>query len=305
MNGAAKAETGEKVSAMNVVMVIDAMNGQGHVSRSTALREAMPPEWRVSVCGQDMPAAEPGISFVGADIVIVDDYRVDAALIAHWQDRCPVVVFDDGQFGDWPPSHLTVRAHGGETLGMIFETNREEDGLPWWSSRLIGHDYCPIRRVVRDAQVLIDGVVVTLGANEQARAMSLKIQIITGKGPDVIAHVNWGETPCVWPSRPHLVVCAGGQTALEAAHLGVPSVIVTVAGNQNANARGLQDAGLSRWFGTWAEATANPAALAECVREQLANEEWRKHVAVVGPRWIDGNGGQRIVAHIREHVVRK
>lgn len=259
---------------MNVLMVVDDVNGQGHVSRSTALREAMPPGWHV--CATTIPRV-PTLSvasYVHAppDLIIVDDYRVDAALVAHWGDRCPVVVFDDG---DWPRfdgvgARLRVQAHGGD--GAITESREH--------CILRGHEYCPIRACVREAP-RIDGMAVMLGGTI---------------GADLVGERSW-------PSRPDLLVCAGGQTALEAAHIGVPSVIVTVAGNQNANARGLQDAGLARWFGTWEQATKNPGALAECVREMLADEKWRQHVADAGPKWIDGKGGRRIVEYIQRMLV--
>jgi UDP-2,4-diacetamido-2,4,6-trideoxy-beta-L-altropyranose hydrolase len=97
-------------------------------------------------------------------------------------------------------------------------------------------------------------------------------------------------------ARAALLVCAGGGTASEAASLGIPSVIVVRADNQQPGAQSLADAGAALLAGEGAAAL--PQAL-EAMRRLLENDKLRAPMADAGRSLIDGAGARRVIEAMR------
>ena len=86
--------------------------------------------------------------------------------------------------------------------------------------------------------------------------------------------------------------CAGGVTALELASLGVPSVIMTTADNQQIGASALTEAGAAIRADSVEEAAKVASSL-------MANTKRRKSMAGAGRGLIDGRGAERVTKALR------
>jgi spore coat polysaccharide biosynthesis predicted glycosyltransferase SpsG len=84
-------------------------------------------------------------------------------------------------------------------------------------------------------------------------------------------------------------ICAGGVTALELASLGVPSVIMTTADNQEIGAAALVKAGAAIRARSIGEA-------AKIANDLMTNPAQRTSMAAAGRVLIDGQGVQRVAS---------
>jgi spore coat polysaccharide biosynthesis predicted glycosyltransferase SpsG len=89
--------------------------------------------------------------------------------------------------------------------------------------------------------------------------------------------------------RAEVLVCAGGQTSLEAAALGVPMVLLAIADNQRANVERLRSCGA-------ALVAHDGARAAACVRGLLGDAATRNAMSRAGRAAVDGHGAARIAA---------
>ena len=90
-----------------------------------------------------------------------------------------------------------------------------------------------------------------------------------------------------------LVVCAGGQTALESLASGRPTVAVVTAENQLAQVELLESLGAVR-----AVYSAEPETVAAAVAGLAADQAERDRLASRGPELIDGYGALRVAYQI-------
>lgn len=88
-----------------------------------------------------------------------------------------------------------------------------------------------------------------------------------------------------------LLICAGGITALEAAFLGVPAVIVTSAENQIPGVESLARSGAVLHAGHGAQAVADAAAMAVTL---LGDDDARAAMSAAGRTLVDGEGARRV-----------
>ena len=94
-----------------------------------------------------------------------------------------------------------------------------------------------------------------------------------------------------------LALCAGGTTALEMAALGIPTVLVTVADNQEPSAAALAKAGCAHLAGRGIAAFPNAAkVLEDLLRDPAAREDMGR----AGTALVDGRGVERIAGALRE-----
>jgi spore coat polysaccharide biosynthesis predicted glycosyltransferase SpsG len=187
--------------------------------------------------------------------------------------------------------------------------------------RLLGADYFLVRRDVAAASAAPESgrIVLTLGA---AAAPSLLIEIarrisetstivsVDCVGPFDAASGAMLEVPhrvrCVGPdglvealSRAALVVCGAGVTALEAASLGVPSVLVTVADNQVPGACAIDAAGAGRYLGNLETVRGKiPLAVAELVRDAAQLATMSANACAL----VDGQGAARVADVIEDEL---
>lgn len=94
-----------------------------------------------------------------------------------------------------------------------------------------------------------------------------------------------------------LAISAGGSTTWELAFLGLPSLIVTLADNQNTIAQALHDQGIAISVGAASELDVHPFINR---LQQLSNDpEQRQIMSQNGQALIDGEGGDRVVMAMR------
>jgi spore coat polysaccharide biosynthesis predicted glycosyltransferase SpsG len=95
-----------------------------------------------------------------------------------------------------------------------------------------------------------------------------------------------------------MVVCLAGQTALEAACLGVPAVVVAAVDNQRPNARHLAATGAA------VAVDLDDGALAEAIAGLAGDRERRVRMARAARAAIDGFGALRVAAAIEGRILR-
>ena len=94
-----------------------------------------------------------------------------------------------------------------------------------------------------------------------------------------------------------LALGAGGVMLWERLCLGVPSLVVCVAGNQRPQIDAMVAAGAIRFAGDHADVT--PATIAQAVTALAADAPARRALAAAGRRLVDGRGALRLAAWIR------
>jgi UDP-2,4-diacetamido-2,4,6-trideoxy-beta-L-altropyranose hydrolase len=104
-------------------------------------------------------------------------------------------------------------------------------------------------------------------------------------------------------ARAGLAIAAGGVTALELACLGVPSILITTAANQERPAQALADTGAAQLLGDYTQVTGEQIEKAASLL--LEDGHQRQRMVDIGQENIDGNGAQRVSREILEQVVEK
>lgn len=90
---------------------------------------------------------------------------------------------------------------------------------------------------------------------------------------------------------------AGGVMLWERLHLGVPSLVVSVADNQRPQIEAMAATGAIRFVGEHAGVTAE--TIAQAVTECAADASGRRTMAATGRKLVDGRGAIRIAAWLR------
>lgn len=99
-------------------------------------------------------------------------------------------------------------------------------------------------------------------------------------------------------ARVDLAVSAGGSTTWELCRLGVPTVLVTIAQNQEALSAAVHDRGAAVLLGRQQDVSGPKVAETLMALSRDANR--RADLAAAGQALVDGNGGARVVAALRE-----
>lgn len=91
-----------------------------------------------------------------------------------------------------------------------------------------------------------------------------------------------------------LFIGAGGGTSWERAAMGLPTLCITVAGNQQANARMLAEAGVHVYLGPCEQVAIE--SIRQAVLEVLGDYPLRKRLAERSRQLVDGQGALRVAA---------
>ena len=89
-----------------------------------------------------------------------------------------------------------------------------------------------------------------------------------------------------------LAIGAGGATSWERICLGLPTLVVTLAKNQEPIAEELDRRGLARWLGD--ESLVTESTIAEQLSELLSDHGWRQHCSSQCLAMLDGRGTARV-----------
>jgi UDP-2,4-diacetamido-2,4,6-trideoxy-beta-L-altropyranose hydrolase len=95
-----------------------------------------------------------------------------------------------------------------------------------------------------------------------------------------------------------IAVSAGGSTCWEIVFLGLPSVLLTLANNQQRIAEGLDKVGVSLNLGWYEEVTENQTA--EALSHLVNHHQQRRQMSCNGQTLVDGMGGERVVEVLSE-----
>lgn len=119
----------------------------------------------------------------------------------------------------------------------------------------------------------------------EAAAVPNRCEVVTDVGR-MPSHFEWAD----------LVVSGAGSTCWELAYSGVPFVTIALAENQRPIAESLDDAGVSRHAGWYAD--LDEGALAETVGELAGDRTARTRMASAGRALVDGYGAERVAGQI-------
>lgn len=262
-----------------------------------ALAEQLPPETRF-------------------DWIVVDHYGLDR----QWEKAArqwavQVMAIDD----------LANRTH---EVDLLLDQNfnaSEQRYAPWLVGpcrSLLGPRFALLREEFeRDAGPVRQGVeriVVNFGGMDAAGQTLKACQALlgfTGLHVTLVAGLgnpHWAELQALMAQRPEwqllaysddfgrlmvsadLFIGAAGGTTWERAALGLPTLCMAVADNQQANAQALATAGIHRYLGPCAQVSV--AALAQAIGEMLESVDVRQQYARLSRQLVDGRGAARVAA---------
>lgn len=308
--------------------------GGGHVRRCLVLADALAEAgWAIGfVCGAAARSIVPALTSRGfavtepaafdnapvrCDLLVVDDYRLDAAFeraARGWAKR--ILVIDD----------LANRSHDCDVLldQSPGRTCEAYAGLvPKDCALLLGPSYALLdprfRAARRQRRPIgkIERIFVNFGTTDTANATSLAldalgvaqlgagIDIVVGSaaphltalrakvaalGTDASLHVDHDDMAALMRGA-DLAIGAGGVGALERCALGLPSAILTVADNQHDNARALAASGAALYWGDIGDRTANEIAAA--LKLLAGDQAGRAAMSDAAAALVDGFGAAR------------
>jgi spore coat polysaccharide biosynthesis predicted glycosyltransferase SpsG/RimJ/RimL family protein N-acetyltransferase len=237
------------------------------------------------------------------NIVIVDDYDVQSDVERRWMASGAFVVVVDDAPTRQHECHLLVDQND------LFK--RQEDA---YRSRvtastrlLLGPQFAMLGRSIQRARALqqrrsaIRRVVVNWGAVDQPELTALVERVMASRGlelrviasrdrvSDMAEHWLWAD----------LAVGAAGSSSWERACVGLPSVVIAVAGNQDVVGQTLSAAGLAAYVGTMSSVTE--AAVTESIAELLVPDR-AAEMAARCTAAVDGRGAARVARAIHAQV---
>lgn len=238
---------------------------------------------------------------IGAATVVIDRYGLSPTFFDLLAAGGLSVVALDDLGRDDPPCELVVNPNPGAEVRFADAYRRSRQ-------RRLGATHALIRPEVTATQAIGGGgILVTLGGSDLARATRALARSLARALPDTAIVAVAADTvdgvppvgvdlraPCdLAPllANADLVVCGGGVTALEAAHLGRPAVLVVLADNQRPGAETLAAAGAARL----AEGLDDVASVVVAL---MADREARAAMSAAGRGLIDGRGAARVLAAI-------
>ena len=159
-----------------------------------------------------------------------------------------------------------------------------------------GNDENQTLRVIRALQAIeIEGLeaVVVVGAANPHRA-ALESVVDQSKFPIRLTY-NAGNMPELmeWAD---LAVCAGGTTCWELAFMGVPTLVIILAANQQANAEGLEEEGVSVNLGWYSRLSREK--IEQKLIEIAYSENIRAQMSRRGRFLVDGKGIERVLREL-------
>ena len=118
------------------------------------------------------------------------------------------------------------------------------------------------------------------------------------------AHPNWRLHALVSDffrlmQHADLFIGAGGGTTWERAALGLPTICISVANNQQPNAQLLADAGMHRYLGPYQNLA--PECLVAAIAELIGDRSQRQALADRSRTLVDGRGTRRVADALAAH----
>lgn len=306
---------------MKVLFVCDAgaAVGGGHVMRCLTLARALQgqgaevafvrtpdTEGILARFAPDMARADDA---AGADLVVLDSYRMDAAREAEWRGRATrLAVIDDlarphdadlvldPSFGRAESDYAAPAVLAGPAYALVrpeFAARREKAlarrGEPARRC-LVSLGLTDVGGITGRVAEALNGSGLMLDVVVGAGAPSLPVlQAMAARG-DVTLHIDTADMAGLI-ARADLCVGAGGSSVWERACLGLPTVTLILADNQRDMAMKLDEAGATlaldaRWPGL-------ERRLSEAVARLLDDDGLRARLAATSAALCDGLGAER------------
>lgn len=121
------------------------------------------------------------------------------------------------------------------------------------------------------------------------------LQELVGQRPRTNLHVQVDNIATLM-SQADLAVCAGGSSTWERLCLGLPSLVVTIAENQEPFTSALHEEGSLRWLGR--SGSVDCGAIASAIKSAIDCPLINREESEQGSRLVDGNGAGRVVEMI-------
>jgi len=275
----------------------------------------------------DWPSLESAVAARRPAALVLDGYHFDPDYQRRARSLCrPLVVIDDNaHLSGYCADVLLNQNIYAEAANYSVEPNTELLlGCRWVLLRKEFRQWQGWRREIptqaRNVLVTIGGSDpdnVTLRVMEALRQTApghqLQAIVVAGGGsphlpaleraaaesPDVELRSNVSDMPSLmaWAD---VAITAAGSTCWEAAFLGLPSLTLVVADNQEGIARGLERAGVAINLGWHRDLTIH--GIAAALADLLPAQSCRQRMSENGRALVDGGGAQRTVAAIRNFV---
>ncbi len=260
-----------------------------------------------------------------SDIVIVDSYLAPLDLYQRIASVATLAVYiDDYMRLDYPEGIVVNGSINAEQLGY---TNKAG------TAYLLGSKYTPLRKdfwTGREKIIKgdIQSVLITFGGQDLENLTprllrmlvrnqpELKKNIVVGSGfrnVDLINEAKDDQTEIFYsPSAAEMMrimlesdiaISAAGQTIYELARIGVPTIAITVAQNQENNLTGwIKEEFLTTYFNY---ETVNLENRLLVVFNSYGERDVRLKLSAIGRKKVDGLGARRIIQSILDHIINR
>jgi UDP-2,4-diacetamido-2,4,6-trideoxy-beta-L-altropyranose hydrolase len=230
--------------------------------------------------------------------VVIDSYHLsENEYRAFGQVTQCLAVIDDNNRLTYPAQLVINPSLGAEK--MSYQTS---------AALLLGSQYALLNRLYWMAQPVIiqpkvKTVLVTLGGSTLAAQTKQLSQQLAGFLPEIKFIYSTGQqTPSQMFQLYHqadLVISGGGQTLHELACLGLPTIAIELADNQQWNLQQWREVG----FISSTLSIEDPQLVPTLVTKLNGmNMVYRQRVAKLGRQQVDGLGAQKVVKWISTHV---
>jgi UDP-2,4-diacetamido-2,4,6-trideoxy-beta-L-altropyranose hydrolase len=305
--------------------------GAGHVMRCVALADAwqrgggrvewfcrpLPPMLTGLIASRGFPLHEIAAGWSPLDAwahahrgswICVDGYHLqDGPARLKAAGARVLVLADDARWGRYECDAILNQVIGAEHINY---------DVPQGTVQMLGTRFCLLRRefverLPQSARVRVAGIFISFGGDDAQRLSErigpllakhfpdLRIDVAAGvmsdrariEGPTLALHHGTDLGGVM--QQADLAVVAAGSVCWELAYFGVPAVTMVVADNQEAIARGVDDAGIARSLG-WFDRVSD-AQVIDAVRQLCDDHETRRVMSARGQQLVDGRGGDRVV----------
>lgn len=193
-------------------------------------------------------------------------------------------------------------------LGLRFALLREEFRR---TAAALDRDFTQVRRLLvtfgandpldmtsRAVQVLLEQPyqhldVTVLGGRSNPRADRVRALV---DGAPHLRYATASDDMATLMARSDLCIGAGGTTSWERCAVGLPSLVVVLAGNQTEVVRLLDESGAARSLGPGQELGVQ--MLRSALDDALHDAEWRRRSSRRGRELVDGRGAVRVAEHL-------
>lgn len=256
------------------------------------------------------------------DIIILDSYEADHAMYKKLADQAKCAVYFDDNLRMNYPQGIVVN-------GSIYATelNYPENNKVIY---LLGPDYVLLRKAFwkipeKNIKEEIKSVLVTFGGDDSKNMTPEVLRSLAQHFP------HWEKSVIVGPSMKttqeieyaadkhtklyksfddtqmrdlmlvsDVAVSSGGQTLLELARIGIPTVAIAVADNQRNNVRSWEDKGFIESAGSWSDHDVFSSVVHRLKR--FTSYKRRRQSSETGRRLIARNGAEKIIDTIEERL---